>query len=65
MAELEDSERIPRLALSVFAIYCKEVPHWPFDILKMIDVVNFEWVEAVRDFQTAEARELKAICRKP
>ena len=28
----------------------------PFDILKKIDVVNFQWVEAVRDLQTAEAR---------
>jgi hypothetical protein len=37
----------------------------PLDILKKIDVVNFEWVEVVRDFQTAEAHELKAICRKP
>jgi len=34
----------------------------PFDILKKTDVVNFEWVEVVRDLQTAEARvqELQA-----
>jgi hypothetical protein len=28
----------------------------PFDILKKIDPVNFEWVEVVPDLQTAEAR---------
>jgi hypothetical protein len=27
----------------------------PFDILKKIDAVNFEWVEVVRDLQAAEA----------
>jgi hypothetical protein len=34
----------------------------PFDILKKTDAVSFEWVEVVRDLQTAEARiqELKA-----
>jgi hypothetical protein len=37
----------------------------PFDILKKLDVVNFERVEVVRDFQTAEARELNAICGEP
>jgi len=37
----------------------------PFDILKKIDAVNFDRVEVVRDFQTAEARELKAICGEP
>jgi len=33
-----------------------------FDILKKVDAVNFEWIEAVRDLQTAEARiqELQA-----
>jgi hypothetical protein len=33
-----------------------------FDILKRIDALNFEWVEVVRDLQTAEARvqELQA-----
>ena len=33
----------------------------PFDILKKIDAVNFDRVEVVRDFQTAEACALKAI----
>ena len=60
MEELGDFKRIPSLALSVCPVYCKEVPQWPpFDILKKINVVNFEWVEIVRDFQTVEARELK------
>jgi len=63
MAELEDFERIPSLALSVCPIYCKEVP--PFDILKKIDAVNFDRVEVVRDFQIVEARELKATCGEP
>jgi hypothetical protein len=35
------------------------------DILKKVDVVNFERVQVVRDFKTAEARELKAICEEP
>jgi hypothetical protein len=30
-----------------------------FDILKKIGVVNVEYVEVVRDFQTAAARKLK------
>jgi hypothetical protein len=30
-----------------------------FDIVKKIGVVNVEYVEVVRDFQTAEARKLK------
>jgi hypothetical protein len=48
MAELEDFESIPSLALSVCPIYCKEVPQWPpFDTLKKIDDVNFEWIEVV------------------
>jgi hypothetical protein len=29
---------------------------FPFDILRKIDVVNFEWVEVVRDLQTAKVR---------
>jgi hypothetical protein len=35
---------------------------FPFDILRKIDAVNFEWVEVVRDLQTAKARiqELQA-----
>jgi len=38
---------------------------FPFDILKKIDVVNFEWVEAVRDLQTAEARIQELQVRSP
>jgi hypothetical protein len=37
----------------------------PFDILKKIDAVNFDRAEFVRDFQTAEARELQTICGEP
>ena len=37
----------------------------PFDILKKIDVVNFAWVEAVRDLQTAEARIQELQARSP
>jgi hypothetical protein len=37
----------------------------PFDILKKIDIVNFEWVEAVRDLQTAEARIQELQARSP
>jgi hypothetical protein len=65
MAELEESERIPSLASQIVRFIAKRRHNGPFDILKKIHVVNFEWVEAVRDFQTAEAREAKAICRKP
>jgi hypothetical protein len=37
----------------------------PFDILKRIDSVNFEWLEAVRDLQTAEARIQELQARSP
>jgi hypothetical protein len=37
----------------------------PFDILKKIDAVNFEWVEGVRDLQTAEARIQELQARSP
>jgi hypothetical protein len=33
----------------------------PFDIPEGVAAVNIEWVEVVRDFQTAEARELKLL----
>jgi hypothetical protein len=35
------------------------------DILKRIGVVNFEWVEVVRDLQTAEARIQELQTRSP
>ena len=38
---------------------------FPFDILRKIDVVNFEWVEVVRDLQTAEARVQELQARSP
>ncbi len=37
----------------------------PFDILKNVNVVNFEFVEAVRDLQTAEARIQELQARSP
>ncbi len=36
-----------------------------FDILKKIDSANFEWVEVVRDLQTAEARVQELQARSP
>ena len=36
-----------------------------FDILKRIDAVNFEWVEVVRDLQTAEASVQELQARSP
>jgi hypothetical protein len=38
-------------------------PH--FDILKKTEVVNFEWVEVVRDLQSAEARIQELQARSP
>ena len=37
----------------------------PFDILKRTGGVNFEWVEVVRDLQTAEARIQELQARSP
>jgi hypothetical protein len=36
-----------------------------FDILKKIDRANFEWIEVVRDLQTAEARIQELQARSP
>ena len=36
-----------------------------FDILKKIGAMNFEWVEVVRDLQTAEARIQELQDRSP
>jgi hypothetical protein len=36
-----------------------------FDILKRIDAVNFEWVEMVRDLQTAETKVQELQARSP
>jgi hypothetical protein len=38
-------------------------PH--FDILKKIDVLNFEWVGVARDLKTAEARIQKLQAHSP
>jgi hypothetical protein len=37
----------------------------PFDILKKTDMVDFEWVEVVRDLQTATARIRELQARSP
>lgn len=37
----------------------------PFYILKKIDVVNFKWVDVVRDLQTAKARIRELQARSP
>ena len=37
----------------------------PFDILRKTDSVNFQWAEAARDLQTAEARIQKLQVRSP
>jgi hypothetical protein len=37
----------------------------PFDILKKIDVVDFEWVGVARDLQTAAARIQDLQARSP
>lgn len=37
----------------------------PFDILKKTDTMNFEWVEVVRDLQTAGARIQELQARSP
>ena len=36
-----------------------------FDILKKLDRVNFEWVDVVRDLQTAEAKIRELQVRSP
>src|SRR5271169_2101185 len=58
MADLEKSEKVPNLALLRLPDLLRRgaTMESSFDILKKIDAFNFEWVEAVRDLQTAEAR---------
>jgi hypothetical protein len=64
MADLADSERVSSLALpSLPDLLQRGATMNPaFDILKKIGVVNFEWVEVVRDLHTTEAgiQELQA-----
>jgi len=36
-----------------------------FDILKRLDLVNFEWVDVVQDLPTAEARIRELQARSP
>ena len=67
MADLEDSKRASRLALLSLLDLLQggAAMELPFDILKKTDVVNFEWVEVVRDLQTAEARIHELQARSP
>jgi hypothetical protein len=67
MGDLEDCERVSNLArLSLPDLLQRGAHVSPaFDILKKIGAVNFEWVEAVRDMQTAEARIQELLARSP
>jgi hypothetical protein len=69
MSELKDSERESSLALLGLLELLqmqRGVPmESPFDILKKTDAVNFEWVDVVRDLQTAEARIQELQARSP
>ena len=65
MADFVDSERASSLALPSLLDLLQRgaTMEPPFDILKKIDIVNFEWVGVARDLQSAEARiqELQAL----
>src|ERR1700732_5606645 len=67
MADLRDSERVssPILPNCLDLLQRRATMEPPFDILRKIDVVNFEWVEVVRDLQTAEARIQELQARSP
>src|SRR5271169_4689325 len=67
MADLQDSEKVSRLALVSFPdLSCRGGTMNPaFDILKKIGAVNFEWVETVQDLQPAEARIQELLARSP
>ena len=67
MADLVDSERVSSLALLSLPDLLPggATMEPPFDILKKTDVVNFEWVELVRDLQTAESRIQELQARSP
>jgi hypothetical protein len=65
MTELEDS--VSNLALLSLPILLQtgDAVELPFDILKKTDVVNYEWIEVVRDLQTAKARIQDLQARSP
>jgi hypothetical protein len=67
MAGLEDSERASSFALPSLrdSLQRSAAVEPPFDILKKIDGVNFEWDGAVRDLQAAEARIQELQARSP
>jgi hypothetical protein len=69
VAELKDSERESSLALlgllELLQMHGGAHVDSPFDILKKIDDVDFEWVEVVRDLRTAEAKIQELLQRSP
>jgi hypothetical protein len=67
MADFEDSERGSSLARpSLPDLMQRGATLEPFfDILKKMDVLNFEWVEVVQGLQTAEARIQELQARSP
>jgi hypothetical protein len=69
MAELNDSEKESGLALlgllQLLQLHGGAPMDPPFDILKKIDAENFEWIEVVRDLQTAEAKIQELQGRSP
>jgi len=67
MAGFADSEKVARLARATLSdLLDGGATVGPaFDILKRIDALNFEWVEAVRDLQIAEAKIQELQARSP
>jgi len=67
MADLEDSGKVSSFALLRLSDLLQRgaTMNPAFDILKKTDLANFEWVEVVRDLQTAEARIQELQARSP
>jgi hypothetical protein len=67
MADLMGSERASGLALLSLLDLLQggATMELPFDILKKTDAMNFEWVEVVRDLQTAGTRIQELQARSP
>jgi hypothetical protein len=67
MADFEDFERGSSLARPSLPAWLQRGATLEpfFDILKKMDVLNFEWVEVVRGLQTAEARIQELQARSP
>jgi hypothetical protein len=67
MAGLEDPEKASSLGLlCLLCLLQRGAPMEPlFDILKKTDALNFEWLEVIRDLQSAEARVQELQVRSP